>query len=383
MSGHPTPFSLHVADAELESLKQRLGRARWPEEIADSGWDYGMPLRVLKDLVEYWRTGFDWRKAEQRLNAFPQFTVEVDGLRIHYLHMKGGAHSAPLVLTHGWPGSFVEFCALIPLLTDPAAHGYPGFAPFDVVVPSLPGFGFSQSPTVADVSSRMIASLWHRLMNGLGYTRYFAQGGDIGAGVSSWLARMYPHAVRALHLNFIPGSYQPHVGERDPLSAGETAWLAERTRWIEREGGYSHVQATRPQTLAYSLVDSPTGLAAWILEKFHAWSDGEGELGDRFDLDELLTNLSVYWFSGNVGATLRLYKENAREPLRFDPGERIIPPLCFARFPREIVTPPREWVERVYDVVRWSDMPRGGHFAALEQPALLARDIHESFAGFR
>ena len=240
----------------------------------------------------------------------------------------------------------------------------------------------SQSPIVAGVSSRSIASTWHRLMQALGYERYFAHGGDIGAGVSSWMARLYPDAVAALHLNFIPGSYQPHLGGSD-LSAHESAWLAERARWIEAEGGYSHVQATRPQTLAYSLVDSPVGLAAWLLEKFYLWSDGAGELADKFEIDELLANLSIYWFSRNAGATLRIYRENAREPLRFDRGQRIVPPLCYARFPREILNPPREWVERAYTVDRWSVMPRGGHFAALEQPALLARDIHESFARYR
>jgi pimeloyl-ACP methyl ester carboxylesterase len=377
-----TPFTLQIADAALLDLKQRLSLARWPDEVEGSAWEYGAPLAVVKRVVDHWRDAFDWRQAERELNRLPQFRIELNGLQIHYLHIKGAGDSAPLVLTHGWPGSFVELYKIIPMLTDPARHGFPEFPSFDVVVPSLPGFGFSQSPTVAGVSSRSIASSWRQLMETLGYTRFFAQGGDIGAGVSSWIARLYPDAVRALHLNFIPGSYQPAIGER-ALSNGESAWMAQRSRWIEREGGYSHVQATKPQTLAYSLVDSPVGLAAWILEKFYAWSDGGAELTDRFDIDELLKNISVYWFSGNVGATLRLYRENASEPFRFEPGERVLPPLCYAQFPKEIVSPPREWVERAYNVVRWSEMPRGGHFAALEQPALLARDIHESFAKFR
>jgi pimeloyl-ACP methyl ester carboxylesterase len=218
----------------------------------------------------------------------------------------------------------------------------------------------------------------------LGHSRYFAQGGDIGSGVSTWLARLYPDSVRALHLNFISGGYQPPLTEADrPLSPAESEWLAARARWSEREGGYSHIQATKPQTLAYSLTDSPAGLAAWLLEKFYAWSDGSGELTERFDLDELLTNVSVYWFSGNVAATLRMYEENARQPLRFGSGERIRPSLAYARFPKEIVTPPREWVERVFKVVRWTEMPAGGHFAALEQPRALAVDIHEAFSEFR
>jgi pimeloyl-ACP methyl ester carboxylesterase len=273
---------------------------------------------------------------------------------------------------------------IIPMLTDPANNGIAGFRSFDVIVPSLPGFGFSPAPVSPGTSSRAVATLWHTLMAELGHSSYFAQGGDIGSGVSTWLARLYPDAVRALHLNFISGSYQPPLTEADrPLSAAESEWLAARARWAEREGGYSHIQATKAQTLAYSLTDSPAGLAAWLLEKFFVWSDGSDELTQRFDLDELLTNVSVYWFSGNVAATLRIYEENARQPLRFGSGERIRPPLCYARFPKEIINPPREWVERVFNVARWTEMPVGGHFAALEQPRALASDIHEAFSALR
>lgn len=379
------PFTVNVSDLALSDLKLRLGLTRWPDEIGGSEWEYGMPLAVVKKIVKHWRDGFDWREAERKLNRLQQFQIELDGMGIHYLHVKGvDADSAPLILTHGWPGSFFEMYKIIPMLANPANNGFPSYRSFDVIVPSLPGFGFSQAPKTPGVNSRAIASIWHKLMGALGYASYFAQGGDIGAGVSSWMARLYPNAVRALHLNFVPGSYQPYLGAGErPLSPEESAWLSSRGCWIEREGGYSHVQATKPQTLAYSLVDSPTGLAAWILEKFFAWSDGTAELTERFDMDELLTNISIYWFSGNAGSTLRIYKENAIQPLRFDFGERIIPPLCYARFPKEIVSPPREWVERVYNVARWTEMPFGGHFAALEQPVALARDIHESFAAFR
>jgi pimeloyl-ACP methyl ester carboxylesterase len=273
---------------------------------------------------------------------------------------------------------------IIPMLTDPASNGLPGYRSFDVIVPSLPGFGFSQAPASPGMNSRAVASLWHGLLAELGYSSYFAQGGDIGSGVSTWLARLHPEAVRALHLNFISGSYQPPLTEADrPLSAAESLWLAARTQWVEREGGYSHIQTTKPQTLAYSLTDSPVGLAGWLLEKFFAWSDGSDDLTQRFDVDELLTNVSVYWFSGNVAATLRMYQENALEPLRFRTGERIIPTLSYARFPKEIINPPREWVERVFDIARWIEMPVGGHFAALEQPRALALDIHQAFAAYR
>jgi pimeloyl-ACP methyl ester carboxylesterase len=380
-----TPFTIRVADEAVADLNLRLELTRWPDEVGDGRWKYGMPRKVLRDIVEYWRDRFDWRAAERRLNGLSQFTTEIDGRIVHYVHVKGvDPESAPLVLTHGWPGSFVEMYKIIPMLNDPANNGLPGFRSFDVIVPSLPGFGFSPAPVSPGTSSRAVASLWHMLMAELGHSSYFAQGGDIGSGVSTWLARLYPDAVRALHLNFIPGGYQPSLTEADrPLSPAESEWLAARTRWAEREGGYSHIQATKPQTLAYSLTDSPAGLAAWLLEKFFAWSDGSDELTQRFDLDELLTNVAVYWFSGNVAATLRMYEENARQPLRFGSGERLSPPLSYARFPKEIMNPPREWVERVFNVARWTEMPVGGHFAALEQPRALAGDIHGAFSAFR
>ena len=369
----------------MADLKLRLGLTRWPDEISGGEWDYGIPLAVVKKIVEYWRDRFDWREAERKLNRLPQFRMEIDDRAVHYLHVKGvDADSAPLILTHGWPGSFVEMYKVIPMLTDPERNGLPGFRSFDVIVPSLPGFGFSDAPKSPGTNSRVVASIWHRLMAALGHSSYFVQGGDIGSGVSCWLARSHPEAVRAVHLNFISGSYQPPLGKNDrALSVAESTWLGSRSRWVEGEGGYSHVQGTKPQTLAYSLVDSPAGLAAWMLEKFFAWSDGGDELTERFDIDELLTNISVYWFSGNAASTLRIYKENAAEPLRFGSGEHIRTPLCYASFPKEIINPPREWVERVFNVIRWTEMPAGGHFAALEQPLALALDIHESFRALR
>jgi pimeloyl-ACP methyl ester carboxylesterase len=380
-----TPFTIGIADAAVADLNLHLELTRWPDEVGGGTWEYGMPRKILRNVVEYWRDRFDWRAAERRLNNLPQFTIDIDGHTVHYVHVKGvDPDSDPLVLTHGWPGSFVEMYKIIPMLTDPANNGIPGFRSFDVIVPSLPGFGFSPAPVRPGTSSRAVATLWHTLMAELGHSSYFAQGGDIGSSVSIWLARLHPGAVRAFHLNFISGSYQPPLTEADrSLTAAESEWIAARARWAEREGGYSHIQATKPQTLAYALTDSPAGLAAWLLEKFFVWSDGSDELTKRFDLDELLTNVAVYWFSGNVAATLRIYEENARQPLRFGSGERITPPLCYARFPKEIVNPPREWVERVFNVVRWTDMPVGGHFAALEQPRALASDIHEAFSALR
>jgi pimeloyl-ACP methyl ester carboxylesterase len=380
-----TPFTVSIADAALADLNRRLEQTRWPDEVGEGAWEFGMPRKVLREVVAYWRDHFDWRASERRLNALPQFTIEIDGRIVHYVHVKGAdSESAPLLLTHGWPGSFVEMYRIIPLLTDPSNNGLTGLRSFDVIVPSLPGFGFSQAPDGPGTNSCAVASIWHRLMATLGHSSYFAQGGDIGSLVTTWLARLCPDHVRAIHLNFFSGSFQPSLTEADrPLSPAESEWLAARTRWVEREGGYSHIQATKPQTLAYSLTDSPAGLAAWLLEKFFAWSDGSGDLSKRFELDELLTNVAVYWFSGNVAATLRMYQENARLPLRFGSGERIRPPLSYARFPKEIINPPREWVERMFNVARWTDMPVGGHFAAQEQPLALARDIHEAFSAFR
>jgi pimeloyl-ACP methyl ester carboxylesterase len=381
------PFTIDVSRAAEADLSRRLEMTRWPNEVGEGSWEYGMPRKVLGDVVQYWSERFDWRAAERRLNELPQFQIEIDGRIVHYVHVRGvDQESAALVITHGWPGSFVEMYKIIPMLTDPANNGLPGYTSFDVIVPSLPGFGFSQAPADPGTNSRAVASLWHRLLAELGYSSYFAQGGDIGSGVSTWLARLHPQAVRAIHLNFISGSYQPPLTEADrPLTAAESTWLSARTRWAEREGAYSHLQATKPQTLSYALTDSPAGLAGWLLEKFYSWSGGDDDddLTRRFDVDELLTNISIYWFSGNVAATLRMYQENAKQPLRFVTGERIIPPLSYARFPKEILNPPREWVERVFDIARWTEMPAGGHFAALEQPRALALDIHEAFSAYR
>ncbi|SFD39488.1 epoxide hydrolase family protein [Paracidovorax konjaci] len=313
-----TPFRIDIPEQELTDLHRRLDSTRWPDDFAAPGWEDGTPTRALRDVVEYWRREFDWRAAEHRLNALPQFIAEVDGHAVHYVHAKGAdSASAPLVITHGWPGSFVEMYKVLPLLTHPEQNGFPGRRSFDVVVPSLPGFGFSAAPTQPGMSSRKVASLWHALMHGLGYTSFFAQGGDIGSGVSMWLARLHPESVRALHLNFISAGYQPPLGDGDrPLSAVEAQWLASRAQWMQAEGGYSHIHATKPRTLAQALVDSPSGLAAWLLEKFYAWSDGHGAMGEKFELDELLANVSIYWFSRNVGATLRMYKEKKTPPRR-------------------------------------------------------------------
>ena len=378
-------FQISISEDQIRDLHQRLALTRFPHSIEADSWDDGTSLSLMTRVVSYWRDGFNWRNQEVRLNRLPQFLAKVSGLDVHFVHQNGkGPAPLPLVMTHGWPGSFLEMERILPLLTDPGAHGGDPVDAFDVVIPSLPGFGFSQAPTEAGFSSKRIAEMWLELMIGLGYPKFAAQGGDIGAGVSAWLARLYPDHTIGIQLNYIPGSYRPPEGQGiAPASAEEEAFLAKAATWVGSEGSYAAQQGTKPLTLAYSLADSPVGLAGWIVEKFRAWSDCGGNIESVFSLDELLTGISLYWFSGNVESTLRIYKENRAQPLAFDAQERVLPPLGMALFPRELPTPPRSWVERVFDVRRWTPMPRGGHFAAFEQPELLAQEIRTFFRPLR
>jgi pimeloyl-ACP methyl ester carboxylesterase len=375
------PFRVQVSPATLEDLQQRLARTRWPDEIPGSGWDYGSNLAYMKELADYWRTKFDWRAQEDAINRFQHFRAEVDGLGIHFIHERGkGPEPLPLIISHGWPGSFVEMLKILPMLTDPARHRADPADSFDVVVPSLPGYGFSDRPSERGMTNFRIADLWAKLMQGLGYRRFGAQGGDWGAGISTRLGYAYPDSIIGIHLNYIPGSYRPHVGpESEGLSAAEAAFLKEQEHWVRTEYGYGHLQGTRPQTAAYGLNDSPAGLAAWIVEKFRAWGDCDGNVERRFTKDELLTNVSIYWFTQTVHSSMRLYFESQKTPLHFKQGERVLVPCGVARFPKEAPSPPREWVERCYKVQRWTEMPRGGHFAAMEEPELLAEDIRAFF----
>lgn len=381
----PRPFVINIPDAAIEDLRQRLDLVRWPASLDPDGWEDGTSLSFMKRLVGEWRDRFDWRAQEERLNRLPNQMVTVDGQDIHFVHQRGtGPSPMPLILTHGWPGSFTEMEHMIPLLADPGAHGGDPADAFHVVVPSLPGYGFSPAPKRAGVNTSEIAKFWHSLMADLGYHRFGAQGGDIGAGVSSWLARLFPDAVSGIHLNYIPGSFRPPLGENlPPLSAEEQAFLERGVLWSSLEGAYAALQGTKPQTLSFSLTDSPVGLAAWIVEKFRSWSDCNGDLESVISMDALLTDISLYWFSDSLTSSLRLYKENRLFPLAFAAGERVTPPLGMALFPRELPTPPRSWVERVFNVTRWTPMQAGGHFAALEQPHLLAEDIRAFFRPLR
>ncbi|HUS11196.1 MAG TPA: epoxide hydrolase [Pyrinomonadaceae bacterium] len=379
------PFSIQVPTSTLSELKTRLAQTRWPDAIADSDWTYGASLEYMKEIVDYWQTHFDWRAQETALNRFPQFHADIDGFNVHFIHERGlGSQPLPLVITHGWPGSFVEMLKLIPQLTDPVSHGAAAEDSFDVIVPSMPGYGFSSPPTEPGMNAFRIAELWVQLMNGLGYSRFGAQGGDWGASVGTCIGLIYPQNLIGLHLNYIPGSFKPFLGSGTRgLSETETKFLQAQESWSQAEGGYGHLQATKPQTLAFGLNDSPAGLAAWIIEKFRDWGDCDGDVERRFSKDELLTNVMIYWTTQTIHSSVRLYYEARKRPLHFKAGEKVRPPCGVARFSKEAPFPPREWVERGYNVQRWTEFPVGGHFAALEEPELLAADIRAFFRPLR
>ena len=376
------PFKIHVADSVLADLKQRLARTRLPGEITGSDWDYGTNLAYLKELVAYWQQKFDWRAAERRLNQFDQFTTTIDGLDIHFIHQRSkNPNAMPIAITHGWPGSIVEFTKIIPLLTDPAAHGGNASDAFHVVAISLPGFGFSGKPVERGYGPERMAGILAKLMARLGYTRYGLQGGDWGSSISRFAAINDASHVVGLHTNFCLAG--PPPGAKDP-NEGVTAAELERTRarqtFFDTERGYFLEQSTKPQTIGYALDDSPAGLAAWIVEKFRAWSDVNGNMEQKFTKDELLTNIMLYWVTQSGASSARIYYENQRAK---PPQGRVQVPTACAVFPKEISIAPRRWVEAQYNVTRWTEMPRGGHFAAMEEPTLLAEDIRTFFRTVR
>lgn len=377
------PFKVQIQQAPLDDLKERLARTRWPDEVANSDWDYGTNLSYLKDLTDYWRSHFNWRAQEEEINRFSHFRADIDGLGIHFIHERGkGPNSIPIIITHGWPSSFYQMLKIVPLLTDPESHGGDPADSFDVVVPSMPGYAFSDRPGKRGMTVPRISELWARLMKeGLGYQHFAAHGGDIGGGVTTRLALLHPDSVTGIHITDVRA---PYIGEGTPeLSEAERKFLAEEEKWEEDEGAYSALQSTKPQTLAYGLNDSPAGLAAWIVEKFRAWSDCGGDVERRFTKDELLTNLTIYWATETINSSVRLYYEHRHNPSALKRGERVEVPTAVALFPKDISRPPREWAERAYNVQQWTEMPRGGHFASMEEPELLVEDIRAFFRLFR
>lgn len=369
------PFSVQVPQQVLDDLKLRLSLTRWPDQLEGAGWDYGTDLSYLKELTDYWQHTFDWRKVEDEINSYPNFMADIEGQELHFMHVKGkGKRSIPLIITHGWPGSFLEMMKLIPLLTeDPDCS-------FDLVIPSVPGFGFSGKLTQAGGNSSFVADLWHKLMLKLGYERYGAQGGDIGAGISTWLSLRYPSHVIGLHLNYIPGSYKPYLRDGEQLSANVVAFQKSGAAWLAKEGAYAAMHASKPQTLAYGLNDSPAGLCAWIIEKFNSWSENNGDVESIFTKDELLANVTLYWITQTIHSSMRIYHENSKKPMVFEKGVAVNVPVGFAKFPKELPTPPRSYIEMGFNINHWTTMPAGGHFAAMEQPELLSKDITAFFS---
>ena len=379
----PRPFTLHVSDAVLDDLRARLERVRWPDEPPDAGWRFGTSLAYMQELVEYWRTRYDWRVHEARLNRLRQFTVAVGGIDVHFIHEPGvGPHPLPLLLSHGWPGSIVEFERLIPLLTDPGRFGGDPADAFSVVAPSLPGYTLSFRPGQPRFGVEEIADVFARLMTDvLGYRRFAAQGGDWGAFVTSRLA--YAHAQRlvGIHLNLL--ALRRDVTATAAPTEEERRYLDQLRHWQREETGYQWIQGTKPQTLAYGLTDSPAGLAAWIVEKFRTWSDCRGQVERRFSKDTLLTNVMLYWVTGAIGSSFWPYYARVHRPWPIPEGQRVTVPTEYAAFPCEILLPPRAWAERMYDIRRWTVMPAGGHFAALEEPEALAADVRAFFRDLR
>ena len=379
----PRPFTIHIPEEVLDDLRARLSRVRWPDEIPGTGWQYGSDLAYMKTLVGYWHEVYDWRKHEALLNGFKQYTVPLGGIELHFIHEPGrGPRPLPLLLSHGWPGSVLEFHKLIPRLTDPARFGGDAADAFTVVAPSLPGYAFSFRPNQPRFNIEAMADVFARLMTDvLGYTRFGAQGGDWGAFITSRLGFAYADRLAGIHLNLL--GVRRDISTPAQPTDEERMYLDDLRRWLDEETGYQWIQGTKPQTLAYGLTDSPVGLAAWIVEKFRTWSDCDGDVERRFTKDELLTNVMLYWVTGAINSSFWPYYARRHEPWPIPEGARIEVPTAYAAFPREIVRPPRAWAERVYNIQRWTPMAAGGHFAALEEPEALAADLRAFFRELR
>lgn len=366
-------FTTTATDAQLDDLRARLRATRWADEPEHPGWALGTDSDFLRDLVEYWADGFDWRTQEAALGELPRFRASVAGRGIHLVHARADRPALPLVLSHGWPDSFWRYSKVIPLLVDPGAHGGDPADAFDVVVPDMPGFGYSQIPD-APLDSIAVAGLWSQLMSSLGYTRYGAAGGDIGSHVSRYLGLNDPEHVVGVHRT--DGGLPVFAGDLSELTPAERGWFDDVAAWGASDGAYAAMHRTKPQTAAVGLTDSPAGLAAWIVEKLHSWSDAD------LSRDEILTNLTIYWLTGTIGSSMRMYNANAGIP-REQLVRRVDVPSGFSLFPADILRPPREWLERTTNLVRVTEPARGGHFAAFEQPELYAQELREFFRPYR
>jgi len=374
-------FSIDIPDEQIEDLRRRLKSTRWPEKEPVADWSQGIPLAYLQEVCAYWADEYDWRSREARINGFPQFLAELDGLDIHFIHVRSPETSAvPLLMTHGWPGSVVEFLEVIGPLTDPVAHGGRAEDAVHLVCPSLPGYGFSGKPPVTGWGVEKIATVWDRLMRELGYSRYLAQGGDWGSAVTTAMALQNRGACAAIHLN-MPVAGPPEAAKKNPAPEDRRTFAA-LARYQQWETGYSTEQKTRPQTLGYGLTDSAAGQAAWIIEKFQAWTDCDGHPENAIDRDDLLDNLMFYWLTASGASSARLYWESFDGAFLQD--QKVTLPMGASIFHKEIIPMPRSWAETRYtNIVYWNELEKGGHFAAFEQPGLFVKEIRRWLAGVR
>ena len=371
------PFRIEVSDAEIDDLRKRLEMTRWPDELPGAGWSFGIPLAYVKELAEDWASRYDWRKWESRLNELPQFTTSIDGQRIHFIHVRSKEPNAvPLLITHGWPGSVVELIKVIEPLADPRRFGGDPAVAFDVVAPSIPGYGFSGPTTEAGWDVKRIASAFAELMRRLGYSRYGTQGGDWGSAITRQIGLIDSEHVIGSHFNTLAATPSGDPEEMKSLTERERSFLERGARFQQQGSGYFMIQGSRPQTLAYALTDSPTGLLAWIAEKFTEWSDPASQI----DRDQMLTNISVYWFTKTANSAARLYAEFGRSGGGWGKVEPSTVPTGVAQFPHEIFPPIRRFAERSNNIVHWTEFEHGGHFAAMEQPDLLVQDVRAFFA---
>jgi pimeloyl-ACP methyl ester carboxylesterase len=369
------PFQIQISQETLDDLKNRLEKTVWIDKVENAGWDYGTNLEYMKELKDYWQNKYDWRKQETELNKFNHFKADVNGLNIHFIYEHGkGPNPQPIILTHGWPDSFYRYHKIIPMLTNPEKYGGNPEDSFDVIVPSIPGYGFSSHPHEPGMTSIQIAKLWGILMKDiLGYPSFVAGGGDLGSDISINTALLNPDSVKGIHLTdtgfHLLNAWQPD------LTKNEREYVGSAQQWFMQEGGYGLIQSTKPQTLSYGLNDSPIGLAAWIIEKYRTWSDCDGNIENRFTKDEILTNIMIYWVTKTIGSSVRLYYENNNNKPLLKPGQHIETPAGLALF-KDLVGPvPREYAERHLRIKQWTEMSKGGHYGAWEEPELFADDI--------
>ncbi|MBP0456861.1 epoxide hydrolase family protein [Streptomyces montanisoli] len=375
------PFTVSIPDAEIDDLRKRLARTRWPDPETVGDWSQGVRVENARALVEYWERGYDWRRFEAELNRFPQFLTEIDGLDIHFIHVRSENPDAmPLILTHGWPGSIVDFLKLIDPLTDPVSYGGDAADSFDVVIPSLPGFGFSQKPTETGWIVSRIADAWVELMRRLGYTKWAAQGGDWGGVVTTALGAMQPEGLLGIHLN-TQYAFPAQIPDADALSPEERHAMETVALYTGDLGGSSHLQGTKPETVGFALADSPAGQAAWIYEKFQSKTENHGLAEDALSMDDMLDAISLYWFTNSAASSGRIYWENKSATLA---GPKLALPVAVTVFPKDIPLPPRSWIEDTYsNLVHYGEADKGGHFAALEQHEILVSEIRTGLRTLR